>query len=64
MQFTKLFFTLCFKFLLENGSKEKKLTPFWVKKQNKKNTATIMTTVDWKETVFPVKLKLQEEPFK
>ena len=35
------------------------MTPFWGKKQKKKNCATIMISVDGKGTVFPMKLKLQ-----
>ena len=40
------------------------MTPFWGKKQNKKKSATIMIYVDWKETIFSVKMKLQGEPYK
>ena len=40
--------------------KKKKMIPFWGKKtEEKQNSAVIMISVDWKGTVFPVKLKLQ-----
>ena len=34
------------------------------KNRIKKNSATIMIYVDWKETIFSVKMKLQGEPYK
>ena len=37
--------------------------PFWEKKEQNLNSATIMISVDGKGTVFPVKLKLQGELF-
>ena len=41
----------------------KKMIPFWEKKEQNLNSATIMISVDGKGTVFPVKLKLQWELF-
>ena len=38
------------------------MTPLWGKKEDEKqNSATIIISVDRKRTVFPVKLKLQDE---
>ena len=40
------------------------MIPFSGKKtEEKQNSATIMISVDSKETIFPVKLKLQGESF-
>ena len=45
------------------SKRKEKIIPFWGKKTNEKqNSATIMS-VDGKRTVFPVKLKVQGEPF-
>ena len=38
------------------------MIPFWQKKpEEKENRATIMISIDGKETAFPVKLELQGE---
>ena len=41
------------------GKRKKDNTFLRKKKKEKQNSATIMTSVDGKGTVFPVKLKLQ-----
>ena len=47
---------------MSKKNKKKKVIPFWVKNaKEKQNSATIMISVEWKGTVFPVKLKLQGE---
>ena len=57
------FHALILLFYLKNGQKKKKI-PSWGKKaEGKQISATIMISVDEKGTVFPVKLKLQEESF-
>ena len=58
-----LFYTL-YNFIKKMGKKRKKVIRFWGKKAKKKrNSATAMISVDRQGTVFPVKLKLQEESF-
>ena len=53
-------FTIYFK----NGQKKRRRWyPSVEKKQKRTNSATIMISVDGKETIFPVKLKLQGEKF-
>ena len=59
------FYTLDLQFYQKKWAKRKKeMTPFYGKKtEEKQNSADIMISVDGKRTVFPVKLKLQEESF-
>ena len=59
-----LLYTLVLQFILKMGKrKEEDDTLLWKKKQKRTNSATIMISVDGKETIFPVKLKLQGEKF-
>ena len=64
-QFPKWCFTLWFYNFIKKWAKKnkkEKVIPFWVKNaKEKQNSATIMISVEWKGTVFPVKLKLQGE---
>ena len=47
------------------GKRKREDDTFLRKKiEEKQNIATIMISVDGKGTIFPVKLKLQEESFK
>ena len=40
------------------------MIPFWGKKiEEKQNSSTIMIPVDWKGTIFLIKLKLQGKSF-
>ena len=53
-----LFYTL-YNFIKKMGKKTKKVIRFWGKKaKEKRNSATVMISVDRQGTVFPVKLKL------
>ena len=47
--------------LLQRWEKEKKENDSFLrtKIEEKQNSATIMTSVEWKGTIFPVKLKLK-----
>ena len=59
-----LLYTLVLQFILKMGKrKEEDDILLWKKKQKRTNSATIMISVDGKETIFPVKLKLQGEKF-
>ena len=59
-----MLYTFVLQFYLENWQKKKMIT-FWEKKAEQKQNSAIRTiSVDGKETVFPVKLKLQGELFK
>ena len=62
-QFTKCCFTFWFyNFINKIVKKQKMMTTFWGKNaEEKQSSATIMISADGKETVFPVKLKLQGE---
>ena len=51
-------------FYLKNGQKKKENDNFLKKKaEEKQNSATTITSVDGKEIVFPMQLKLQGESF-
>ena len=45
------------------GKRKKEDDPILRKKKQKKNSVTIIIAVDGKETVFPMKLKLEVESF-
>ena len=58
-----VFYTLFLQFYWKMG-KKKKTIPFWrTKTEEKQNSATIIISVDGKETASPVKLKLREKSF-
>ena len=40
------------------------MIPFEEKTKEKQNSAIIMISVDWKGTLFPMRLKLQGQSFK
>ena len=58
-----MFYTLVLQLYLNNGKKKREDDTFLRKKktEEKQSIATIMISVDGKGTIFPVKLKLQEE---
>ena len=64
-KFTKGCFIFWFyNFINKIGKNKEDVITFWGKKaEEKQNSTTIMISVDGKETIFPVKLKLQGESF-
>ena len=64
-QFSKWSFTIWFYNFIKNMGKRKKQDDTFLRKKTEKqqNSATIMTSVDGKGTVFTVKLELKGESF-
>ena len=56
-----VFYTLILWFIKKWAKKRRWYLSEGKKTEEKQNSAVIMISVDWKGTVFPVKLKLQEK---
>ena len=64
MQLTERCFTLCFCNVIKTMRKRKKENDTFLRKRSEeKNSFNIITSVDGKERLFPVKLRLEEESF-